>query len=176
MVLTSNRCKFIVMWLLLTSNRCKSLYFDHFCSLAVLSGLRRNSTFLIVWTSNRCKFIVIWSRLEFCVALIVLTSNRCKSLYFDHFCSLALFWMFCDVTQHFRSFWRQIDAIHYNLIAFVVFRCLECFATLQHFWSFWCYIDLIHCNLITFAVLRCFDRCFDFEHQIKEIHVIWSLL
>ena len=109
---TSNRCKFIVIWSLslfwvvlkfLTSNRWKSLYFDHFCSLAVLNGLRRNSTFLIVCTSNRCKFIVIWSRLEFCVALIVLTSNRCKSLYFDHFCSLALFWMFCDVTQHFRS-------------------------------------------------------------------------
>ena len=42
-----------------------------------------------------------------------------KSLDFDRFCSLALFW----------SFWHPIDAIHCNLIGFVVLRCFECFAT-----------------------------------------------
>ena len=37
--------------------------------------------------------------------------------------------MFCDVTQHFLSFRRQIEAMHYNLITFVVLRCFESFAT-----------------------------------------------
>ena len=73
--------------------------------------------------------IVFWSLLEFCVVLIVLSSNRSNSWYFGHFSSFALFWMFCVVTQHFRSFWRHIDAIHYNLITFVVLRCFECFPT-----------------------------------------------
>ena len=56
------------------------------------------------------QFIVISTLLQFCVVLIVLTSNRCNSWYFDHFWSFALFSLFCDVTEHFRSFRRQIDA------------------------------------------------------------------
>ena len=77
----------------------------YFC--VVLNVLRRNSTFGIDLTSNRCKFIVIWCLLLFCV---VLMSNRCKFIVIWSLFSFGLFWVFCDVTQHFWMIWHQIDA------------------------------------------------------------------
>ena len=175
-----NLITFVVLRCLmfLTSNRCNSLYFDnlcrfalfwmvcdvtqHFCSFwRLIHALHRN---LITFVVLRC--------------LMFLTSNRFNSLQFDYFCRFELFWMVWDVTQHFLSFWRQIDAIHRNLITFVVLRCLmfltsnRCnslyfdkfcrFALFwmvwdvtQHFCSFWRLIHALPRNLITFVVLRC---------------------
>ena len=113
--------------------------------------------------------------------------------------------MFCDVSQHFGSFWCKIDAMHYNLITFVVLRCFECFATYlniidrfdvksmqctiilslssfsdktQKFWSFRRQIDAMHYNLITFVGLRCFE-CFATYLNILDcfdgIASIWRL-
>ena len=84
---------------------------------------------------------------------------------------------FRDVTQKFWSFRRQIDAMHYNLITFVVLR------QNSKVWSLRRQIDAMHYNLITFIGLRCFE-CFAkylnilewFDVKSMQSIVIWLLL
>ena len=73
--------------------------------------------------------------------------------------------MVCDVTQHFRSFGRQIDAIHYNLITFAVLRCLECFAT---------YLDIIDGFDVKSVQIHRYVITFDIKSM--QVIVFWSLL
>ena len=80
------------------------------------------------------------------------------------FIVIWLLLLFCDVTQKYRSFRRQIDAMHYNLITFLVLRCFDRFdvKSIQ-----------IHRNNITFVVLRWFDL---FDIKSMQFIVIWLLL
>ena len=104
------------------------------------------------------------------------------------FIVIWLLLLFCDVTQKFWSFRRQIDAMHYNLITFLVLRCFDCFDVksmqsigiwllllfcdvTQKFWSFRRQIDAMHYNLITFLVLRCFDR---FDVKSMQIFLLFD--
>ena len=79
----------------------------------VLNVLWQNSTFLPIRhqiDSSHC--ILITFGVLHCFECFVTkldiyansTSNRFKSLYFDHFWSFALFWMFCNKTRHFCQF------------------------------------------------------------------------
>ena len=125
--------------------------------------------------------IIIWSLSLVCVVLNVLRR-------------ISTFWIV----------WCQIDAIHCNLITFVVLRrnskvldrfdvkSMQCTIILslssfsdktQKFWSFRRQIDAMHYNLITFVGLRCFEcfatylnilDCFDVK-SMQSI-VIWLLL
>ena len=103
-----------------------------------------------------------------CYARFVIKSMQVIVLY-----SLALFWMFCDVTQHYWSFWREIDANHCYLItcSFALFS-MFCEVT-KHIWSFCRQMDAIHRNSIAFVVLGCYDR---FVIKSMQVIVVWALL
>ena len=105
-------------------------------NLITFVGLRRNSNVLIVKTSNWCNALSNESD------QIIIKSMPCIIIW-----SLS---SFCDKTQKFWSFRRQIDAMHYNLITFVGLRCLECFAT---------YLNILDC----------------FDVKSMQCTIIWSL-
>ena len=125
--------KFLIV---LTSYRCNSSWFEHFCFAVFGMVWDVTQHFLSFWRQidaihrNLITFVLLcldWFERNW-KFLIVLTSNRCNSSWFEHFC-FAVFGMVWDVTQHFWSFWRQIVAIHRDLITFVVLLCLEWFGT-----------------------------------------------
>ena len=127
-----------------------------------------------VFDMKSIQLIVIWLLLLFCIVLnglrrnstflIVLMSNRCKFILIWsrlYFCVLLMFW-------------HEIDAIHCNLITFVVLRCFEWFATwLNIFDRFDVKSIQIHPYLIAFVVLRSFDV---FDMKSIQFIVIWLLL
>ena len=108
------------------------------------------------------------------MTFVVLRSFECFAKYLNNFdcfdvksmqsIVIWLLLLFCDVTQKFWSFRRQIDAMHYNLITFLVLRCFDRFdvKSIQ-----------IHRNNITFVVLRWFDL---FDIKSMQFIVIWLLL
>ena len=85
--------------------------------------------------------------------------------------------MVWDVTQHFLSFWRQIDAIHRNLITFVLL-CLEWF---ERNWKFLIVLTSYRCNSSWFEHF-CFARSNHSKHskttkviKLRWIASIWRL-
>ena len=117
----------------------------------------------------------------FCVVLNVLWQNStflpirhqidAKSLYFDHFWSFTVFWMFCDKTRHFCQF--DIESIQ----VIVFWSLLEFCVVLNVLWQNSTFLPIrrqmhaIHRHLIALVVLRCFDH-FDIKSMQSHCTLI----